>query len=858
VPTRGRALGGPRATGASLSVPVGAAEASAPAAATKGGQAADRLRSWLPPLIGVLLFAAALYVLRRELHAVSREELIAAVAGIGRYRLLLAFFLTAANYAILTGYDQLAFAYVGNPLSRRRIALASFVAYAISNNVGVAALSGSSVRYRFYTRWGVGAAELPRIVLFYSATFWLGLLVLGGLTLIASPLPGLEGGAGLGWARLLGMTFLSMAAAYALLPLVGRGPLRLFGLEIKVPPGGLVASQFLLSILDWIVASSIVHVLLPPAAAPFTAVVGAFVAAQVLGLMSHLPGGLGVFESVMVVLLRDHVGPTVLLPVLLVYRLVYYLLPLATALLVLLADELGLRRAEAERMGALFGEAAEDVAPRVLAVFTFLAGAALLLSQVTSANARLSTSPSPAPVEAASVAAAVSGAGLMLLSHGVARRLATSHALASSLLLVGLAASVLEGVRWKEAAVLAALFVIVAASRWFFVRKASFFAARFSPGWTAAVLAVVVASFWLRSLPPRPRFRLRRPVAASGSRPLRGPAGAALVLVGFGVLRLLRRPPPPETPPAERDLADAEKAIAQQRSTLPYLVYLRDKAVLFSASRDGFVMYAVSGATWVALGDPVGAPETMPVLIREFLERCDDFRGVPAFYLVAEETLHRYSDFGLSIVKLGDERLLFLPDLPLEETRQPLSLAGPGEAGWTARVAAREEVPGLLAELREVDAEWRSHEKERAFAVGFFDPDYVARFPVVLVETSRRVEAFALLWPGPGSEELSLDLLRYRGEATDDVTDALLTAVLAWGRRAGYHWFRSGLTFLGSPDLGTSRTADTASPLGRGPSYLPWTWQPRYLAYPADHPLPRLLSDLAALTGSRPRRLVPR
>ena len=74
----------------------------------------------------------------------------------------------------------------------------SFLAYAISNNVGFAMLSGASVRYRFYTRWGVTAEELSRIVFSYSVTFWLGLLALGGLSLAVSPLPDITARAGAG------------------------------------------------------------------------------------------------------------------------------------------------------------------------------------------------------------------------------------------------------------------------------------------------------------------------------------------------------------------------------------------------------------------------------------------------------------------------------------------------------------------------------------------------------------------------------------------------------------------------------------------------------------------------------------
>src|SRR5262245_3056128 len=149
----------------------------------------DRLKRALPALIGLLLFAAALAILRRELHAVTWHDLTAEVLRTPPARLGLALLLTALNYAVLIGYDFLAIAYIGKRLSLDRIALASFLAYAISNNVGFAMLSGTSVRYRFYTRWGLTSEELSRIVFSYAVTFWLGLLLLGGISLAVSPLP---------------------------------------------------------------------------------------------------------------------------------------------------------------------------------------------------------------------------------------------------------------------------------------------------------------------------------------------------------------------------------------------------------------------------------------------------------------------------------------------------------------------------------------------------------------------------------------------------------------------------------------------------------------------------------------------
>jgi len=147
------------------------------------------VRHALPALISLLVFLVALAVLRIELRAVRWHDLQAAAFATPRPRLLLAVALTALNYAVLTGYDLLAFASIGRPLARRRIAVAAFVAYAISHTVGFAALSGASVRYRFYSRWGVTAEEMAQIVVSYSVTFWIGLLALGGVSLAMAPLP---------------------------------------------------------------------------------------------------------------------------------------------------------------------------------------------------------------------------------------------------------------------------------------------------------------------------------------------------------------------------------------------------------------------------------------------------------------------------------------------------------------------------------------------------------------------------------------------------------------------------------------------------------------------------------------------
>ena len=176
--------------------------------------------------------------------------------------------------------------------------------------------------------------------------------------------------------------------------------------------------------------------LLPPSGLSFLQFLGAFLVAILLGMASHVPGGVGVFEGLMVLLLKPYLTSGQLLPALVVYRAVYYLLPLAVALVVLVADEVRQRRAHAARVGAALGRLTEQLTPRVLAVFTFLAGLVLLFSGATPAAAgRLALLDRVLPlrvIEASHFLSSVAGAALLILSQGLARRLDAAYYLTAS------------------------------------------------------------------------------------------------------------------------------------------------------------------------------------------------------------------------------------------------------------------------------------------------------------------------------------------------------------------------------------------------------------------------------------------
>jgi len=844
----------------------------------------ERWRRALPALIGLALFVSALEVLRRELAAVTWPALSADIGRLPRGQLFAALVLTVLNYAVLTGYDLIAFAYVGRRLNRWKVAGVSFLAYAVANNVGFAVLSGASVRFRFYTRWGVSADELSRIVFSYSVTFWLGLLCLGGLSLATHRWPaGVPGGGA--WMVPLGWILVSIGVAYVVAAAARRSPLSIRSFSLPMPRPSIAAAQLLISILDWALAATVLWVLLPRGTVPFLAVVSAFTAAQLIGLISHVPGGVGVFEGLTVILLKPYLGSEQLLPALVVYRFVYYVLPLAVALVGLVADEIRQRPAQTARARVLVGQFAQWLTPQVLAFFIFLSGIVLLFSGATPAAAgRLALLNRFVPlgvVETSHFIGSLVGALLLLLSQAVARRLDAAFYLTGGALGVGIFASLLKGADYEEAAMLLALLTLLLRARRSFDRRTALFSTRFSPTWIAAVVAAMVSSIWLgffafKHVQYSNQLWWQFELSSEASRFLRASVGAVTVVLLFALSRLIGHAPHEVELPTAADLDDAGAAIARQTATYPYLVYLRDKAMLYDDPRTGFVMYDVQARTWAAMGDPVGSPEAIPGLIRLFLERCDDFGGTPVFYEVRRHYLHHYADFGLTFVKLGEEARVDLERFNLDGGhargfRQALSRLA--KEGATFRIAPASEVPRLIDQLHDVSSAWLASKStaEKGFSLGFFDEAYLSRFPLALVERDGRVEAFANLWPGAGNVELSIDLMRYRPDAPKNIMETLVVHLLQWGKAEGYRWFALGM----APMSGFEESP--VAPLWHRIGGFLFThggrlynfqglrafkekfdpvWEPHYLAYPGGLHLPRVLADVAAIVAGGYRRVL--
>ncbi|WP_229729444.1 lysylphosphatidylglycerol synthase domain-containing protein [Agaricicola taiwanensis] len=293
-------------------------------------------------LIGVAAVALAAGLLYRTLSQYSFDEIAASIRSIPLHRLAFAGVFAAMSYVSLTFFDYLGVRYVKRSLPYRNVALASFTSLSMGHSIGFAGLSSGAIRYRYYERWGLKAGDVAKIVLFCGTTVALGLMVLGGLALLIRP------DLASGMTKLsepimiaIGLLLLSLAAGYVAAAAFIRKPLKIKSWAIEMPPLRLALGQIAIGTINFAFVAACLHqVLLAAAEVDYLETAAAYVIANTLTMLTHVPGGLGVIESTVIYLVpgKNLIGP------LLVFRVVYFLAPLALGLVSFAISEATIRR----------------------------------------------------------------------------------------------------------------------------------------------------------------------------------------------------------------------------------------------------------------------------------------------------------------------------------------------------------------------------------------------------------------------------------------------------------------------------------------------------------------------------------
>ncbi len=655
----------------SLTTAMDASEQPASRWAVLWESASARLRPLLP--LGFFLMAA--WLLHHEFKSIKAEDVAASLREIPVSAVLASIALTAANFAVLIGYDWFGVRLVKHPLSFKQITIASLLSYAFSNSLG-AVFGGTPVRVRLYSAWGISRAELIRMLIYISLAFWMGLFFLAGVLFLTSPfaipdrfhLP-------LTSSQPIGGIMLGAVACFFLACLAFRRPIHLFGVNIQPPPITIGLAQVAISATDFLLASAALYVLLPADVHigyfSFTSI---FLLSIIVALASHVPGGIGVLELVLVTMLAPSAHG--LVASLLVYRVVYYLLPLLFAVI---AIAVSTARRHSGKLRTATSQAIEwtrIVGPRLIMGSVFLAGLLLLVSgSLPTADGRMEIVRRflPLPVvEISHFFGSVVGALLLILARGLQRRIDVAWWLTVALLTFGIIFSMAKGFDYEEAALLTLLLCGILPCRQFFYRRGDLFASAWTVGWFSGIGISLALVIWLllfsfRHVDYSSDLWWEFAYHGDAPRSLRALCGAVVIVFLFFMVRLLRPSAVPPASATKEELAEVAAIVETSPQSSANLALLGDKRFVFSQDRKAFVMFGCQGKSWIAMGDPVGPDDSADDAAWQFREACDRAGVRPAFYQVAESSLARYIDMGMSMIKLGELARVPWPALAWKE-----------------------------------------------------------------------------------------------------------------------------------------------------------------------------------------------
>lgn len=596
-------------------------------------------RRYGPPAFTLLVIAVVGTSLYREFERYDWRAVKASLEGLADWRLGAAIMLALGSYLAASVNDLLGVRYAGRKLPLTITTQIGFICYAVSYNVGFTALGGTAMRYQLYASRGLTAAEIAKVVIFECTSFFVGVSALAGILLtvgIAGFGEALRIPAQLG--RVAGVILLLALAAYFGAAWRGVGSIGIRGWRLAMPSPPHVLGQMLGSIFDISLAAGAMFILLPDIGLSYWQFLPLFLGAMLTGLVSTVPGGLGVIEAVMLTMLRGSGEETAILGGLLAYRVVYYLLPLGLALLGLVSSSIYQRRKEVASLLAASLDRAPFLIPRSLASTVYLAGLFLLISGLLPPHpehVRWLDGFFPLTViEVSSVLCAALGVALLFLSRGVQRALEGAYRWTVIFLATGVACALLRGLDYTAALVMALPLLPLLLTGRLFPRRKSLFSQNFSGQWFATsasslALVTLVALIVLAQLDTAPidgEGGLHALRVISMLATILATTLGFVILRSFAVNRLKIRP------------LQGSQAIEAAAAIDPsFAASLPKQAYLLQSEQGGAALAFISTkGRWSTLGAPVGHPSEFAELVWTFTDAaeqagCDPVAtGIPA------------------------------------------------------------------------------------------------------------------------------------------------------------------------------------------------------------------------------------
>lgn len=822
------------------------------------------------------IFLVAIFFIHKELKKYNLHDLKSSIEAIPFWSITLIIFFVCLDYLILTCFDILAFKNENYSLPKKNIGFVSFVSFAFANSIGLSGLTASGLRLNLYSLLGVPYKTIMNVVIFCYTTFWLGLLWIGGIFLTLLP---------------ISLVSIKLPIKLPIDTTVPIGVILLIGATVFTGviikkhknTNTILINRILIALADWVSLSFVLYFALPPHnRIDFFHFLAIFIIAQILGFLSNVPGGIGVFDLIFLTLLGGAYSSDKIIGALLVYRIAYFFIPLLVAFTIFTIYHLFIRKdntkiTEIEKV--IFSQF-----PNFLSIIITLAGIILIFSGFFPISSSLITKIEVIfpflNLETSHFIGAAIGTTLLFLAYYIEKRFELAYFVSLFFLGCSIVLSIVKEFHLFFTIFLTLSFIGIIPTKSYFYRKNSFFSEKPSIKKLSTIILVILIGIYLGIFSYKETEFFSK-ISWSFSNTLLGIFFAFAILIILNIIGEKKKSSieeknsgtlQEENSPTDKDLRNC---ISLSSTTDAYLSLLGDKEIIFDDSKNSFIMFGKSGHSFVAMGDPIGDEKTFGSCIWKFYNHCKANKKETVFYEINKNYLNYYLDVGLSFLKIGEFAQVHLENFTLDGSdAKPLRHAfnRVEKEGYTFEVIPVEKVPEILDDLESISNEWLQDKnaKEKGFSLGKFTKEYLLNFPVGVIKKDNKILAFGNLLETDNKEEISLDLMRYRNEAVHGTMDYFFICVINYGKENGFKKFNLGMAPLAGIEDNTASFWNKIERaiFSHGEHFYNFKglrsfkdkfnpqWEPRYIAYSGPFNLPNILKDVTLLISGGIRGLI--
>ncbi|MFA6914121.1 MAG: phosphatidylglycerol lysyltransferase domain-containing protein, partial [Endomicrobiia bacterium] len=750
--------------------------------------------------LGILIFIIAISLLSHEMKNYSYQQILDTLRAIPSFKITIALILSLSYYLILGGYDVIAFKYIGVPLKFKNVLFTCFVSNALGNNTGYSMLFGGSIRYRLYSLYNVSMMNVTKVLFFSSATIWFGLLIIGGLVFTFSPVEFNNNKFFFSSSFPLGILFLTIVLLYTALSLLKSKPIKILKWTITFPSIKITLWQMLLATADWVLASCTLYVLLPQGEIAYITLLQIFLIAQMLGILSQVPGGMGVFETAIVMMLPSATESSYVMGALLAYRAIFYFFPLGIALILLASHEFFRAKKRFKVLARFYGGRMASIIPQALSVSIFFGGTIILFSGVTTVSSsiiqRLVEYIPSIILDLLHFLISIIGIMLLFVSRGLILRIKKAYSIAIILLSILFPLALINGYGYEKIVSLIIILSLIIPAKKYFYRTLSLMTLRLNILWFSAISIVFLTSTWLgffvykQDIYSWTNFLESLFSNSDASRFLRICMGMAIIMIMVLISEIFKRYKYKKT---TVNVNNVKKLV--DTSKYVYGNYAFENKNIFDMNTNTFMMYYQINNSAIAFGDPVGDNKSSRELIWNFKEMTDLKNIKPTFIYLGYKNLKIYDDIGLDIASFGADANILLDTFSVNENSlmdiKKIS-DNMENTGYSFEVIEREEFVKVQKYIGFVDYQW-----EQDFAGlknKMFDVSSKNANKYIVIKKDNFISAYAYLLLSDNKYESFVSNIRYTNDCNNNIVQFILFKAISWAKDNQYKWFNLGLT----------------------------------------------------------------